>query len=289
MAPGSVIKGASMLVGYNTNAIKMGEKFSDECIKLYNIPKKCSSHRVGVLDDINALAESSNVYQFKIAMKVAGIDYFYNTKANVSEDSFNTYRNTFKSFGLGVKTEIDLPVESIGYIGNKITPDLLLNFSIGQYDTYTPIQLSQYITTIANGGSRLKPRFIKKIGNKEVEPTILNKVDTKSEYLDRIKLGFNAVMDYGLGKNVMGNSPNPAGKTGTSETFIDTNGDGKIDTETVSNAFVGYAPRDNPDISITVTTPDVENPNTNINHRSYVNRRIVRDISNKYFSDYFNK
>ena len=291
MAPGSVIKGASMLVGYNTGVINIGETTTDECIKLYNIPKKCSSHRVGKLNDILALAESSNVYQFKIAMKVAGIDYHYNIKTDVSKNAFDIYRNMFNQFGLGVKTEIDLPVESIGYIGTKIAPDLLLNYSIGQYDTYTPIQLSQYITTIASNGNRLKPHLLKSVYNNDkliytYDPVILNKVEVKQEYLDRIKEGFAAVMDYGLGRNVMGNSPNPAGKTGTSESFLDTDKDGKIDTETVSNAFVGYAPRDNPSMTITVTTPDVENPNTNINHHSYVNRRIAREISNKYFESY---
>ena len=292
MTPGSVIKGASMLVGFNTGVITLGEIMTDECVKLYNLPRKCSSHRVGTLNDIKALAESSNVYQFKIAMKVAGIDYTYNTKATVTEDAFNIYRNTFKQFGLGIKTEVDLPVESLGYSGTTIAPDLLLNYAIGQYDTYTPIQLSQYITTIASNGKRLKPRFLKEIYDindnlvEQVEPTILNIVDTKEEYLKRVQEGFASVMDDGLGKNVMGNSPLPAGKTGTSESFIDTNNDGKIDTETVSNAFVGYAPRDNPKMTITVTSPDVEDPNTNINYHSYVNRRIAREISNKFFEIY---
>ena len=90
-------------------------------------------------------------------------------------------------------------------------------------------------------------------------------------------------MKVGLGKRVMGDSPNPAGKTGTSESFIDTNGDGKIDTATTSNAFVGYAPSDNPQMTITVTSPDVEDPNTNISYRTYMNRRIAREISNQYF------
>ena len=279
-----------MLVGFNTGVIEPGWTTSDECIKLFNLPRKCSSHRVGRLNDIKALAESSNVYQFKIAMKVAGINYFYNTKASVDKKAFDTYRNLFKQFGLGVKTEIDLPIESLGYTSNNIAPDLLLNFSIGQYDTYTPIQLSQYITTIASNGNRLKPRLLKEIyannETKMIEPIILNKVDVKKEHLERIKEGFGAVMDYGLGKNVMGNSPNPAGKTGTSESFIDTNNDGKIDTETVSNAFVGYAPRDNPKMTITVTSPDVEDPNTSINYHSYVNRRIAREVSNKFFEIY---
>lgn len=294
MTPGSVIKGASMLVGYNTGAIQIGEYTTDECIKIKNLPAKCSSHRVGRLNDIIALAESSNVYQFKIAMKVGGATYSYNEPLTINPVAFNIYRNTFKEFGLGVKTEIDLPVESLGYSGTKTAPDLLLNFSIGQYDSYTPIQLSQYITTIASNGKRLKPHLLKEIHEAtsyeelgktlEIkEPVILNTVSTKEEYLKRVQEGFVAVMKIGLGKKVMGNSPNPAGKTGTSESFIDTDKDGKIDTETTSNAFVGYAPSDNPTMTITVTSPDVEDPNTGYNYRTYMNRRIVRMISNKYF------
>ena len=287
MTPGSVVKGASMLVGYNTGAINIGDTFTDKCVKLYNIPKKCSSTEYGKLNDIKALAYSSNVYQFKIAMKIAGINYSYNTKASVKQEDFDLYRKTFKEFGLGVKTGIDLPVESVGYSGTKIAPDLLLNFSIGQYDSYTPIQLSQYITTIASNGNRIKPHLLKEIKNiKKIEPVILNKINTKEEYLKRIQEGFSAVMDYGYGKNVMGNAPNPAGKTGTSESFIDTNMDGKIDTLTTSNAFVGYSPRENPIMTITVTSPDVEDPNTKINFRTYMNRRIAKEVSNKFFEIY---
>ena len=295
MAPGSVVKGASMLVGYNTEAIKIGEVMTDECIKIKNLPKKCSSHQVGRLNDIIALAESSNVYQFKIAMRVAKANYQYNEPLIINEKAFDIYRNTFHEFGLGVKTEIDLPVESLGYSGKNKAPDLLLNYAIGQYDTYTPIQLSQYITTIASLGKRLKPQLLKEVyeptKNDElgklaykIEPIILNTVTTEEKYLKRVQEGFQAVMTIGLGKNVMGDAPSPAGKTGTSESFMDTDGDGKIDTETVSNAFVGYAPSTNPEMTITVTSPDVEDPNTNINFHSYVNRRIARLISNEYFN-----
>lgn len=295
MAPGSVVKGASMLVGFNSGVVKPGEVMLDECIKLYNLPKKCSSHYIGKMDDLRALAESSNVYQFKIAMKIAGINYSYNTRGYASKENFDLYRNTFKQFGLGVKTEIDLPIESLGYSGNKYTIDLLLNYAIGQYDTYTPIQLSQYITTLASNGNRLKPHFLKEVYDssdtmelgkllKKEEPTILNKVDTSSEYLERIKTGFISVMEDGLGRRVMGDSPNPAGKTGTSESFLDTNKDGVIDTPTISQSFIGYAPSNNPKMTITVTTPDIGYiNNTNSDHLTYVNRLIAREISNKYF------
>ena len=119
---------------------------------------------------------------------------------------------------------------------------------------------------------------------KIIEPTILNKVEGDIKYIKRIQEGFRQVLVRGTGKNVMGNAPTPAGKTGTSESFLDTDGDGKIDTETVSNAFVGYAPFDNPEISLTVVSPDVEEVGTKINYHSYVNRRIARRISNYYFN-----
>ena len=86
----------------------------------------------------------------------------------------------------------------------------------------------------------------------------------------------------------MGNSPTPSGKTGTSESFLDTDGDGVIDTETLSNTFVGYAPSEKPVMSITVTSPDLVNPNSKSNSQSYVNHRLTRMISNKFFELYDN-
>ena len=297
MTPGSVVKGASTLVGFNSGAIKIGEYQVDDCIKLYSVPKKCSWSKLGKINDLDALAYSSNVYQFKTAMKVAKFDYYPNKKFSVGKEAFDVYRKTFNELGLGVKTGIDLPVESVGNVGNSEASDLLLNFSIGQYDTYTPIQLSQYITTIASNGNRLKPHLLKKVHKYsnndklgdilyEVEPVVLNKVNVDNKYLKRVQKGLKAVMDYGLGKNFMGDSPSPAGKTGTSESFLDTDGDGKIDTETLSNAFVGYAPSNKPVMSIVATYPNLVNPNGKSSSRSYANIRITKMISNKFFELY---
>lgn len=105
-----------------------------------------------------------------------------------------------------VKTGIDLPVESLGYSGTSKLPGHLLDFSIGQYDTYTPIQLSQYINTIANGGKRLKPYLLKevysassegdKLGNQiyKAETKELGKLSVEDKYINRVKEGFNAVV-----------------------------------------------------------------------------------------------
>ena len=299
MTSGSVVKGASMLVGYNTGAITPGEYQVDECIKIAGTPQKCSWRTLGRINDIDALALSSNVYQFKTAMKVAGATYQYNKPLIINESAFDTYRNTFKEFGLGVKTEIDLPVESLGYTSNNRAPGLLLDFVMGQFDTYTPIQLSQYISTFANGGSRLQPHLLKEVHAAtddeslgdviySFEPNVLNTVNTKPEYLNRVKEGFYAVThkSYGLGREYIDVSHDPSGKTGTSQSAKDTDGDGVNDTDTVSTAFVGYAPSSSPKMSITVTSPNSTWENPRNSYSTLVTRRISRRASDAYFTLY---
>lgn len=299
MTSGSVVKGASMLVGYNTGAIKPGDYQVDECIKIAGTPQKCSWRTLGRINDIDALALSSNVYQFKTAMKVAGATYQYNKPLVINEEAFDIYRNTFKEFGLGVETEIDLPVESLGYTSSNKAPGLLLDFVMGQYDTYTPIQLSQYISTFANGGSRLQPHLLKEVHASTddeslgdviytFEKNVLNTVNTTPEYLNRVKEGFYAVMNksYGLGVGYIDDSHDPSGKTGTSQSATDTNDDDINDTDTVSTAFVGYAPSSSPKMSITVTSPDSTWENPRNSYSTLVTRRISKRASDAYFTLY---
>lgn len=291
---GSVVKGASHIVGYNTGALKIGEVRYDNCVKLKGAPEKCSWKYLGRLDDITALKQSSNTYQFHTALKVAGANYYYNMPFKIENNAFEIYRNTFKEFGLGVKTEIDLPNESDGLKGKNETSGLLLDFAIGQYDNYTPLQLSQYISTIANNGVRLKPYLLKEVYSfdsnltkkiYETKTTELNKITTEQIYLDRIKEGFKAVLAYGgTGSGYINRDYLPAGKTGTSQSFVDTNNDGKVDTETVSNTFVAYAPYNDPQVTFTVVSPDTYDYGST--YQTYVNKRISKRISEKYFEIY---
>ena len=293
---GSIVKGASHAVGYKTGALKIGDIRYDECIKIADTPLKCSWTNLGNLNDIQALKYSSNVYQFYTAFNVGGGNYSYNEKISINPQAFETYRNMFKQFGLGVKTEIDLPIESLGYTSNSTLPGHLLDFSIGQFDTYTPIQLSQYINTIANGGSRMKPYLLKAVYNPtkdgltdllyETKPTILNEVSLEDEYIKRIQAGFREVMTTsGTGVGFIDSKYNPAGKTGTSESFIDSDGDGVVDKETMTNTFGGYAPYDNPKVSFVVISPDIFYKETSTS-RAPINKNISYRISQKYFEFY---
>lgn len=295
ITPGSVVKGASILVGYNEGAIEIGESMYDECVKIAGAPKKCSSVlNLGFIDDITALAKSSNVYQFKTAIRVNGQEYSYGMKLNFNQKAFDTYRNMYKSFGLGVSTGIDLPVESLGYTAKDKNAGNLLDYVMGQYETYTPLQLSQYINAIANGGSRYQMHLLKEVRDNEGEVIysydnkVLNTIETSDEYMKRMKDGFYAVMHAagGYGRNYIDQKFDAAGKTGTSQSFIDTNNDGVIDTETITSSFVGYVPASNPKYSIMVTSPNSSHPNSNSTFASMVTLRITKAVTNKYYEMY---
>ena len=70
--------------------------------------------------------------QFHIAMRVSGNQYYYGMPMHASLDDFEeTYRNVFRQFGLGVKTGVDFPVESVGNIGTGTSPGLLFRLCDG--------------------------------------------------------------------------------------------------------------------------------------------------------------
>lgn len=299
VTPGSIVKGASMLVGYKYGAINIGDTVQDDCIKIKDTPEKCSWKKLGLIDDVDALRMSSNYYQYLIAIKIGNGTYNYNEALKIDTDAFKKYRDMYSSFGLGVKTGIDLPVESLGYTGKSTLPGHLLDFAIGQYDTYTPIQLSQYINTLANGGTRLKPYLLKGVYSQssndedmfgeliyKTDVKALGKVDVDSKYIDRVKYGFNRTVVDGLGNGYMGYYTNSGGKTGTSQSFIDTDGDNVVDTETITTSFVGYSPADNPKMSIVVVSPDISNSYGDISYTSPATKRISAKIVNKYFEIY---
>jgi cell division protein FtsI/penicillin-binding protein 2 len=290
---GSVIKGASHIVGYNTGALTIGETRNDTCVKLAATPLKCSWKSLGTLNDITALKYSSNTYQFYTAMKVSGYKYQYNGVFPLNEDAFKTYRTTFNEFGLGVLTGIDLPNETNGIVGNHDTAGLLLDFSIGQYDTYTPLQLAQYISTIANSGSRVQLHLLNKVvsskDEREImnyEVTTLNTVSTEEKYIKRVQEGFEEVLKIGgTGYGYIDLKYKPAGKTGTSQSFVDSNGDGIVDKETLTHTFVAYAPTTSPEVAFVIVSPDVYYEESGT-YTTSVNKRIAKKVSDAYFELY---
>lgn len=289
---GSIVKGASMAMAYQNNLVDVGKKIKDSCVKLYLVPEKCSYKSLGYIDDITALKTSSNYYQFLLAIKLVGYTYTRNMKMDVTEREFFIYRDAFSKFGLGVKTGIDLPNEQTGLKGNTIAADLLLNFAIGQYDTYTPIELLQYINTIANNGVRYKLSLLDKIIDKDgnvlvnYEKEILSTFDLSGEYFDRIKTGFYQVVNGGTGSGYVDKNFNAAGKTGTSETIYDSDNDGVGDVKTINNTFAMYAPFDKPKYSLVSVSPHVSHYNGRTDYFAYINRYISKAVSDYVFNNF---
>lgn len=281
---GSAVKGATISVGYKYGLIEMDKYITDSCVKLYLVPEKCSFKSLGRINDLKALAYSSNYYQYLIAIALTGNTYKPNIKLNATEEHFNIYRNTLASFGLGVTTGIDLPGEQTGIIGKTIADDLLLNLAIGQYDTYTPVEVLQYINSLATG-KRTALSLMQEIRNGEEviltnTPNVLNTIDLDEVYLNRIREGLKLVLSEGTGRIYVDKSINAAGKTGTSESFYDSNSDGTVDVATITSTFAGYFPADNPKYSVVVITPNISHNNGTNDTMYYGASKITKDITN---------
>ncbi|OMP67309.1 penicillin-binding protein [Domibacillus epiphyticus] len=293
---GSAVKGATVLTGYETGAIQPGQSFLDEPIYLMGTPVKKSVWTMGMVNDQTALKQSSNVYMFKTAMSIIGNTYHRNMKLPFNSKALETFRFYFNQFGLGIKTGIDLPNEAGGYIGKGESPGYLLDFTIGQYDTYTPMQLTQYVSTIANGGYRVQPRLLKEIREpglenqdraviQSVQPVYLNRIDMDKEMVERVQEGFRKVFhEKGGTASFYFNKPpyksyKIAGKTGTAESFYYDPELRKTYTDKPTNnlTLVGYAPYDNPEVAFSVVVP---NARTNSHP---ISQKIGQGIMKAYF------
>jgi cell division protein FtsI/penicillin-binding protein 2 len=297
---GSAVKGATILTGYKTGAIRPGEIFDDRGIKIRATPIKKSWTYLGLVNDIQALKMSSNVYMFHTAIRIGKGHYEYSQPLNLKANSFDTIRRSFAAFGLGQKTGIDLPNEQVGFKGKSTLPGYLLDLVIGQYDTYSPMQLAQYISTIANGGYRMQPHLVKEILEpaanlnepgpvyKRLEPKVLNTIDAKPEWMKRVRAGFRKVYQEPGGtayKYFKGVKYSPAGKTGTAEAFYDgplRSRYGKEPPAVYNLSLVGYAPSRNPKVAVAVVIPWAYQGDEN----NYINFKIGRRVLDTYFSRY---
>ncbi|RTR35282.1 penicillin-binding protein 2 [Robertmurraya yapensis] len=269
---GSTVKGATILTGYQTGVIKPGTVFYDEPLHIAGSKEISSWKNFGNTSDIRALRVSSNVYMFKTAIAIGEGNYRPNKALPINKKAFDTIRQSFAQFGLGSSTGIDLPNESTGYVGPEKTPAQLLFLSIGQYDTYTPMQLAQYVSTIANGGYRIQPRMVKEIHApleetnelgpviKEIQPKVLNRINLEDGWMENIHEGFRQVVANPEGtaySKFLGADYAAAGKSGTAQGFYDgpLRKNFKNPVEVMNLSFIGYAPHDNPEVAIAVVVP----------------------------------
>lgn len=249
---GSTIKGGTLYTAFKEGVITPGTTFMDEPIKIKGTKEKKSHRDLGLINEIDALAYSSNVYMFRIAMLLGGANYVYDGPLKINDEAFETLRRDLGELGLGVKTGIDIPNEAFGYRGSKRTGGYLLDASIGQYDTYTNIQLAQYACTLANGGKRIKPHlFLDSYvtdadglanANYTVKTEVLDDVSEQTTAFSQIKQGMRACVTRTNGTcNSYWSSKSYVtyAKTGTAEDYTGTG-----ETDYPNHLQIGYIQAD---------------------------------------------
>ena len=255
---GSTIKGGSLYVGFKHNLITENTYFVDEPIKLKNTAEKKSWKSFGTINEVDAIAYSSNVYMFRIAMLLGGAEYIYDGPLSIDYTAFDTLKQDYGELGLGVKTGLDVPNESTGYEGSvgQRTSGLLLDAMIGQYQSYTMVQLAQYTCTLANGGKRVQPHLLLDSYTTDDEGNVYTKYSKNTEVLDdvseqttafsRVKEGMRACVTRNEGtchSYWSSKSYTTYAKTGTAEIYTDENGK-TIETDYPNHLQIGYIAAD---------------------------------------------
>jgi cell division protein FtsI/penicillin-binding protein 2 len=282
-AVGSTVKGATLLAGLENDIAPTGFVDKPITFKDNTSLKSWNKAGLGYVTRETALERSSNIYMAMIAAKMAGFQfqngrtwhatYVPSPNSQKMIHAFEKLRNVYSQFGLGAKTGIDLPSEGDGYKG-PIPPPYspeIMRFAFGQYDTYTPISVAQYMSTIANGGNRMQLHFLKSIREPskdgkpgkvvyKYEPHVLNHITMSDSELDIVHRGFYLVTHGSEGTaRELGSLPyDIAGKTGTAD--VDLNHDGQLDSrDTVNELFTGYAPYNDPEVVVSVLVTGDDN------------------------------
>ena len=290
--PGSVVKAATISSGWENGVLSGNQTLTDQSIVFQGSPPINSWYTAFSgpmpITAVQALEYSSNTYMVQTALGLMGQTYQPNMFVGTSnlESAMGKLRSTFGEYGLGSATGIDLPDESTGFIPKDYDFANYITNAFGQFDNYTPMQLAQYVATIANDGVRVAPRIVEGIyGNndkgglgdliQQLQPTEMNKVNISDSDMSILHQGFYQVAHGTSGLTTGRAFSNGAlvsisGKTGTAESYV---ADGQQATNT--NA-VAYAPSDNPQIAVAVVFPN----NTNLTNG--VGPSIARDIINLY-------
>ena len=292
---GSSVKGATVLSAYMDGVLDDSNNIIVDAPMNFTGTSSISSvfNQSGSvpLNETQAIQYSSNIYMSRLAMRMGDKwDYEPGEQLNMDyQKSIDKMRYYFSQFGLGVPTGVELPNEMIGQQSPVESPGSALYQSFGQFDTYTPLQLAQYIATIANGGTRYAPRFVSEIREThpetgevgqlktKIEPKILNQIDVTHEQMDRVKEGMYLSVngDYGTLPKVFGDAEYvAAGKTGTAQASYWSNDPDLRGTSVINMNFTGFAPYDNPEIAVAAVVPYLPDNINNIENMN-ASKRVM--------------
>ena len=285
---GSAVKGATVLGALMDGVITPeNNTLPDQPIYLPGTPVKKSVYPIGTYSSLTAqkaLEVSSNEYMMALAMKEANAKYTPHSYIHMDSDIFQKMRGYFNQFGLGVKTGIDISGETTGIegathnSGGSLKTGSALDLSYGNYDAYTLIEMAQYISTIANGGYRMKPYIVQSIqktknnGKKGAiesvtQPKVLNRVGFTNDELKVVKTGMYNVTHgsdvWTTGTRLKDLTPSVSAKTGTAQSFY-YNPDDPNNSDppsTITTSLVSYGPSKDPNIAMAIVFPNLTSEN----------------------------
>ena len=185
---------------------------------------------------------------------------FVELALRMGTDTFYRYLN---AFGLGQKTGIDLPGESAGIlISSRYVKNVdLARIGFGQSVAVTPIQLVMACNAAINGGKLMKPYIVSEIQDEmgqtiqRFNPTVVA-TPIRAETSQTLRGLLEAVVSQGGGKNAYIEGYAIGGKTGTAQVYKE----GKIVSDVHIGSFYGFAPADDPQISILVIVNEAHVP-----------------------------
>lgn len=290
--PGSVVKAATISSGWENGVLSGNQTLTDQPIVFQGSAPIYSWYKLAYgsfpITAVEALEYSSNAYMVQTALGIMGQTYQPNMFVGTSnlETAMGKLRATFGEYGLGAATGIDLPDESTGFVPKEYSFANYITNAFGQFDNYTPMQLAQYVATIANNGVRLAPHIVEGIydnNDKGGLGELIQAIDTKEINKVNISESDMAILHQGFYQVSHGTSPlttgrafsdgatvSISGKTGTGESYV------AGGQEANNTNAVAYAPSDNPQIAVAVVFPH----NTNLTNG--VGPSIARDIINLY-------
>ena len=290
--PGSVVKAATISSGWENGVLSGNQTLTDQPIVFQGSAPIYSWYKLAYgsfpITAVEALEYSSNAYVVQTALGIMGQTYQPNMFVGTSnlETAMGKLRATFGEYGLGAATGIDLPDESTGFVPKEYSFANYITNAFGQFDNYTPMQLAQYVATIANDGVRVAPHIVEGIydnNDKGGLGELIQAIDTKEINKVNISESDMAILHQGFYQVSHGTSPlttgrafsdgatvSISGKTGTGESYV------AGGQEANNTNAVAYAPTENPQIAVAVVFPH----NTNLTKN--VGPAIARDIINLY-------
>ena len=290
--PGSVVKAATISSGWENGVLSGNQTLTDQPIVFQGSAPIYSWYKLAYgsfpITAVEALEYSSNAYVVQTALGMMGQTYQpeMTVKTNQLESAMGKLRATFGEYGLGSATGIDLPDESTGLVPKEYSFANYITNAFGQFDNYTPMQLAQYVATIANDGVRVAPHIVEGIydnNDKGGLGELIQAIDTKEINKVNISESDMAILHQGFYQVSHGTSPlttgrafsdgatvSISGKTGTGESYV------AGGQEANNTNAVAYAPTENPQIAVAVVFPH----NTNLTKN--VGPAIARDIINLY-------